>query len=164
MNEEPIVDVEAIMQEIRAEILAQRAGGSGAEPIVATGGERFSPAFYEHLYQAGLVYDQIKPEIQRLGGVRKLRFKGGGFAPKGRPGTYGIYIAPVIPDTPAGERLAHVEHLVLPDPGHPREEVRAVLLEVVAVQQAVEYCAHGASCRMKLAISRSPSGVSTLSG
>jgi hypothetical protein len=63
MNDEPTVDVEAIMQEIRAEILAQRAGGPGADPIVATSGERFSPAFYEHLYQAGLVYDQLKPDL-----------------------------------------------------------------------------------------------------
>jgi hypothetical protein len=63
MYDEPTVDVEAIMQEIRAEILAQRAGGAGAEPIVAVSGERFSPAFYEHMYQAGLVYDQIKPNL-----------------------------------------------------------------------------------------------------
>ena len=44
MNDEPTIDVEAIMQEIRAEILAQRAGGPGSEPIVSTSGERFSPA------------------------------------------------------------------------------------------------------------------------
>ena len=38
----------------------------------------------------------------------------------------------------------------------------------LAIQQVIEesavFLAHGISCRMKLAISRSPSGVSTLSG
>ncbi len=62
MNEETPIDVEAIMQEIRAEILAQRAAARGAGPPVSAVGKRFSPAFYEHLYQAGLAYDQIKPE------------------------------------------------------------------------------------------------------
>ncbi len=61
MMSEPEINVEEIMQQIRAEILAQRAAQRGQSSIVSTGGRRFSPEFYEHLYQAGLVYDQIKP-------------------------------------------------------------------------------------------------------
>lgn len=60
---EPEVNVEEIMQQIRAEILAQRAAQTGQPPVVSVSGRRFSPAFYEHLYQAGLAYDQIKPRI-----------------------------------------------------------------------------------------------------
>ena len=61
-NDSPI-NVDAIMQEIRAEILAQRAAQTGRPPIVSATGQRFSPEFYEHLYQAGLAYDRIKPEL-----------------------------------------------------------------------------------------------------
>jgi hypothetical protein len=53
-DNEPI-DIERIMQEIRAEILAQR--GLGA--AVPTGGKRLPPEFYEHLYQATLASDQL---------------------------------------------------------------------------------------------------------
>ena len=60
---DPEINVEEIMQQIRAEILAQRAAQTGQPPPVSTGGRRFSPEFYEHLYQAGLAYDQIKPQI-----------------------------------------------------------------------------------------------------
>ena len=63
MTSEPEINVEEIMQQIRAEILAQRAAQAGRSPIVSAGGRRFSPEFYEHLYQAGLAYDQIKPQI-----------------------------------------------------------------------------------------------------
>ena len=59
----PDINVEEIMQQIRAEILAQRAAQTGSEPIVSAQGKRFSPEFYEHLYQAGLAYDQIKPPM-----------------------------------------------------------------------------------------------------
>jgi hypothetical protein len=54
-NVEQPVDVEQIMQEIRAEILAQR----GLDAAVPTGGKRLPPEFYEHLYQAALGHDQI---------------------------------------------------------------------------------------------------------
>lgn len=54
------VNIEEIMQEIRQQILAKkdviRAEGA---PVVAISGKRLSPDFYEHLYQANLVYDQI---------------------------------------------------------------------------------------------------------
>lgn len=61
MTSEPEINVEEIMQQIRAEILAQRAAQTGRPAVISTGGRRFSPEFYEHLYQAGLAYDQIKP-------------------------------------------------------------------------------------------------------
>ena len=67
---DPEINVEEIMQQIRAEILAQRAAQAGQPPAVSTGGRRFSPEFYEHLYQAGLTYDQIKPQLF----VRKAPF------------------------------------------------------------------------------------------
>jgi hypothetical protein len=54
-NAEQPVDIEQIMQEIRAEILAQR----GLDAAVPTGGKRLPPEFYEHLYQAALGHDQI---------------------------------------------------------------------------------------------------------
>ncbi len=54
------VNIEEIMQEIRQQILAKkdviRAEGA---PVVAISGKRLSPDFYEHLYQANLVYDQM---------------------------------------------------------------------------------------------------------
>jgi hypothetical protein len=79
----PNINVDEIMQQIRAEILAQRAGQAGRDPIVSAQGKRFSPEFYEHLYQAGLAYDQIKPpmlvtkvHIPIVGGlIEKLRTK-----------------------------------------------------------------------------------------
>ena len=54
-NSEQQIDVEQIMQEIRAEILAQR----GLGEIVPTGGKRLPPEFYEHLYQAAMGHDQL---------------------------------------------------------------------------------------------------------
>ncbi len=57
------INVEAIMQEIRAEILAQRAAQTGDDPVALVAGKRLSPKFYEHLYQAGLNYDQIAPKL-----------------------------------------------------------------------------------------------------
>lgn len=46
------VDIEAIMQEIRRQILSKKRTGQRELPL---GGERFSPAFYEQLYQAALL-------------------------------------------------------------------------------------------------------------
>jgi hypothetical protein len=54
-DSEQQIDVEQIMQEIRAEILAQR----GLGEIVPTGGKRLPPEFYEHLYQAAMGHDQL---------------------------------------------------------------------------------------------------------
>lgn len=54
------VDIEEIMQEIREKILAEQANlPPGSQPLVALSGKRFSPEFYEHLYQANLAYNQI---------------------------------------------------------------------------------------------------------
>lgn len=50
------IDIEAIMQEIRQQILSQRRVGKGDLPVA---GRRFSPAFYEQLYQAGLMQSEL---------------------------------------------------------------------------------------------------------
>lgn len=56
----PQVDIETIMQEIRRQILADRARQTpGGQAIVPVAGKRLPPEFYEHLYQAELAHDQI---------------------------------------------------------------------------------------------------------
>lgn len=58
------IDIEQIMQQIRAQILAQQAGlPPYAEALVDAGGARFSPEFYEHLYQANLAHNQLGVEL-----------------------------------------------------------------------------------------------------
>jgi hypothetical protein len=58
------VDIEAIMQQIREQILAQRASLAPQKtPSLRVSGDRFPPAFYEHLYQAGLAYDQLQVQV-----------------------------------------------------------------------------------------------------
>lgn len=57
MSDEP-VDIELIMQEIRQKILAEKGANSDA-PAIPINGDRFPREFYEHLYHAGLAYDQI---------------------------------------------------------------------------------------------------------
>ena len=52
------VDIETIMSEIRAQIIAQKAVG-GEEVHVRLSGKYLPPAFYDHLYQAELNYDQL---------------------------------------------------------------------------------------------------------
>jgi hypothetical protein len=54
MNE---LNVEAIMQEIRQQILAQK----GEDLPVQ--GKKLPAEFYEHLYEAGLIYDQLPVKI-----------------------------------------------------------------------------------------------------
>jgi hypothetical protein len=58
------VDIEAIMQQIREQILAREAASrpGGQAPVKITG-KRFSPEFYEHLYHAGLAYDKIQVKM-----------------------------------------------------------------------------------------------------
>lgn len=59
------IDIEEIMQEIRARILAQQSQLPGyAETLVNVSGKRFSPAFYEHLYQANLAHNEVGVDIQ----------------------------------------------------------------------------------------------------
>lgn len=58
------INIEEIMQQIRREILEkQTIVGKGGQPLVPTGGKRFSPAFYEHLYHAALAHDQIQVKM-----------------------------------------------------------------------------------------------------
>ncbi|MBK7177786.1 MAG: hypothetical protein IPH82_11475 [Chloroflexi bacterium] len=58
--EELQVDIEAIMQEIRLKILTdQTVRLPDGEPLVAVGGKQLPPAFYEHLYHAGLAYNRV---------------------------------------------------------------------------------------------------------
>jgi hypothetical protein len=60
------VNVEAIMQQIRQQIIAKRAAvgpaASGGGEIVVTG-QRFPPEFYEHLYQARLALDEVQVPV-----------------------------------------------------------------------------------------------------
>lgn len=59
------VNIEEIMQQIRSQILAQKTAVSAADsPIVTIDGKRLSPEFYEHLYQAALIHDQIDVRMQ----------------------------------------------------------------------------------------------------
>lgn len=64
-NQEQQINIEEIMQEIRARILAQQAQlPSYGETLVNVSGERFSPAFYEHLYQANLAHNEVGVQMQ----------------------------------------------------------------------------------------------------
>lgn len=78
------VNIEEIMQQIRQQILAKKdAVRAVGAPVVTLTGERFSPEFYEHLYQANLIYDQIgvklfvtKSQLPIIGPlVEKIRYK-----------------------------------------------------------------------------------------
>jgi hypothetical protein len=64
----PEIDIEAIMREVRAEVLAKKStrARQGALAIEVSG-RRFSPEFYDHLYQAGLTFDvaESKPDVTR---------------------------------------------------------------------------------------------------
>lgn len=54
----PNVDIEGIMREVRAEVLAKKSARIKNSPLASgVGGRRFPPAFYDHLYQAGLTFD-----------------------------------------------------------------------------------------------------------
>ena len=55
------VNVEEIMQQIRAEILAQRQSQlNGDAPQPRLRSNQLAPEFYEHLYQATMLYDQMQ--------------------------------------------------------------------------------------------------------
>lgn len=54
------INIEEIMQEIRQQILEKKdVLRSGSTAVVNISGKRLSPDFYEHLYQAALVHNQI---------------------------------------------------------------------------------------------------------
>ena len=58
------INVEAIMQQIRQQIIARRAAiapVAGGEIVVT--GKRFPPEFYEHLYQARLALDEVQVPV-----------------------------------------------------------------------------------------------------
>ena len=58
------VNIEEIMQEIRQQILEKKdVVWSGNSAAVTVRGKRLPPEFYEHLYQATLVHDQIDVRI-----------------------------------------------------------------------------------------------------
>lgn len=63
MDEQEItaeINIEEIMQQIRSQILARKTAVSGsASPIIQIEGKHLAPDFYEHLYQAAMVHDQI---------------------------------------------------------------------------------------------------------
>lgn len=59
------IDIEEIMRDIRARILAQQAHlPHYEETLVNVSGKRFSPEFYEHLYQANLAHNQVGVDLQ----------------------------------------------------------------------------------------------------
>lgn len=61
---EPEVNIEQIMQEIRQQIVARRAAlypDAGLD--IAVSGRRFSPEFYESLYQARLALDDYRVPV-----------------------------------------------------------------------------------------------------
>ena len=63
-NDTSNVDIEAIMRDVRAELLAKKSARIQNSPLAAgVGGRRFPPAFYDHLYQAGLIFDVSTVEL-----------------------------------------------------------------------------------------------------
>ena len=59
------VDVEAIMREIREQIVAQKARETGDPDPIPVSGRHLPPDFYEHLYQLQMSADRLtlQPEI-----------------------------------------------------------------------------------------------------
>lgn len=58
------IDVEEIMKQIRAQILARQSDlPQYSESLVDISGKRFSPEFYEHLYEANLAHNQVGVDL-----------------------------------------------------------------------------------------------------
>jgi hypothetical protein len=58
------IDIEAIMREVRGEVLAKKSARIKNTPLSAgVGGRRFPPDYYDHLYQAGLIFDVSTVEL-----------------------------------------------------------------------------------------------------
>jgi hypothetical protein len=59
------IDIEQIMQQIRSQILGQRSAWAREKRIASSlTGRRFSPDFYDHLYQASLAADVDKVRVE----------------------------------------------------------------------------------------------------
>lgn len=78
-NQTEEINIEAIMQEIRQQIIAKKDQLQPETAPVSVSGKRFSPEFYEHLYQATLVHDQIgvrmhvtKVNVPLIGGLLEM--------------------------------------------------------------------------------------------
>lgn len=66
LEDEPAeeIDVEEIMQQIRARSLAEQANlPQYSETLVDIDGKRFSPEFYEHLYRANLAHNEVGVDL-----------------------------------------------------------------------------------------------------
>jgi len=58
------IKIEEIMQHIREQIITRKTAESlDGRPIVRLVGKHLPPEFYEHLYHAGLMYNQIDVQI-----------------------------------------------------------------------------------------------------
>jgi hypothetical protein len=64
-NPAPEIDIEAIMRQVRGEVIAKKSARIKNSPLAAgVGGRRFPPDYYDHLYQAGLIFDVSNVELQ----------------------------------------------------------------------------------------------------
>ena len=61
---EEIIDIEAIMREIRQEIVAQRARETGNPDPVPVAGRHLPADFYEHLYQLEMSVDRLALQME----------------------------------------------------------------------------------------------------
>jgi hypothetical protein len=57
------INIEEIMQAVRQQILEKKGQTAVNTPTLTIQGKRLPPDFYEHLYQAGMTYDQIQPKL-----------------------------------------------------------------------------------------------------
>ena len=64
-NSTPDIDIETIMRDVRAEVLAKKSARIQNSPLAAgVGGRRFPAEFYDHLYQAGMIFDVSTVELE----------------------------------------------------------------------------------------------------
>ncbi len=64
MQEEPDINIEEIMLAIRQKIVSERASAPDSPAIpLRLAGKRLPADYYEHLYQAGISYNQIDIDL-----------------------------------------------------------------------------------------------------
>lgn len=64
MQEEPEINIEEIMSAIRQKIVSERASTPHSPSIsLRSTGKRLPAQYYEHLYQAGISYNQIDVDL-----------------------------------------------------------------------------------------------------